>query len=83
MASSNKAQDPAAAALLAIEEALNLRAASESAEPGEGPANPAPQRGQAEGAFAGRPRNARLRVPRLRGVRATHAAAGANADGDR
>src|ERR1700736_2740162 len=38
MASSNKAQDPAAAALLAIEEALNLGAASQSAGPAE--ANP-------------------------------------------
>ncbi|MGH6853634.1 MAG: hypothetical protein ACREDJ_10670, partial [Methylocella sp.] len=33
MASSNKAQDPAAAALLAIEEALNLPAAGPSAGP--------------------------------------------------
>ena len=40
MASSNKAHDPAAAALLAIEEALNLHAAGEGAEPGEAPANP-------------------------------------------
>ncbi|MGH6800530.1 MAG: apolipoprotein acyltransferase, partial [Methylocella sp.] len=38
MASSNKAQDPAAAALLAIEEALNLRPAGSSAAPAE--ANP-------------------------------------------
>ncbi|MGA9726614.1 MAG: hypothetical protein WBQ84_04040, partial [Methylocella sp.] len=38
MASSNKAQDPAAAALLAIEEALNLGAAGQSAVPAE--ANP-------------------------------------------
>jgi len=38
MASSNKAQDPAAAALLAIEEALNLRAAGQGAGPAE--ANP-------------------------------------------
>ncbi|MGH6813413.1 MAG: apolipoprotein acyltransferase, partial [Methylocella sp.] len=38
MASSNKAQDPAAAALLAIEEALNLRAAGQGARPAE--ANP-------------------------------------------
>src|SRR3984893_1151090 len=38
MASSNKVQDPAAAALLAIEEALNLRAAGQSAGPAE--ANP-------------------------------------------
>ncbi|MGH6823787.1 MAG: apolipoprotein acyltransferase, partial [Methylocella sp.] len=38
MASSNKAQDPAAAALLAIEEALNLRAAGQSA--GQAEANP-------------------------------------------
>ncbi len=38
MASSNKAQDPAAAALLAIEEALNLGAAGQSAGPAE--ANP-------------------------------------------
>ena len=35
MASSNKAQDPAAAALLAIEEALNLRAAGQGAGPAE------------------------------------------------
>ena len=40
MASSNKAHDPAAAALLAIEEALNLHATGEGAEPGEAPANP-------------------------------------------
>ncbi|MFZ3328929.1 MAG: hypothetical protein WA231_25015, partial [Methylocella sp.] len=38
MASSKKAQDPAAAALLAIEEALNLPAAGQSAGPAE--ANP-------------------------------------------
>ena len=38
MASSKKAQDPAAAALLAIEEALNLGAAGQSAGPAE--ANP-------------------------------------------
>ena len=38
MASSNKAQDPAAAALLAIEEALNLGAAGQSA--GTAEANP-------------------------------------------
>ncbi|MCI0465711.1 MAG: apolipoprotein A1/A4/E family protein, partial [Beijerinckiaceae bacterium] len=35
MSSLNKAQDPAAAALLAIEEALNLRAAGENAKPAE------------------------------------------------
>ncbi|HUB64111.1 MAG TPA: apolipoprotein acyltransferase, partial [Methylocella sp.] len=40
MASSNKAQDPAAAALLAIEEALNLRAAGQNDEAGEAPATP-------------------------------------------
>ena len=38
MATSNKAQDPAAAALLAIEEALNLGAAGQGAGPAE--ANP-------------------------------------------
>jgi hypothetical protein len=38
MASSNKAQDPTAAALLAIEEVLNLRAAGQGAGPAE--ANP-------------------------------------------
>ena len=41
MASSNKAQDPAAAALLAIEEALNLRADGQSTQPDETSAKPA------------------------------------------
>ena len=40
MASSNKAQDPAAAALLAIEEALNLRAVDQGAGPGEASGKP-------------------------------------------
>ncbi|HZM07487.1 MAG TPA: hypothetical protein VFC11_03420, partial [Methylocella sp.] len=41
MASSNKAQDPAAAALLAIEEALNLRADGQSTQPDETSEKPA------------------------------------------
>src|ERR1019366_7231894 len=40
MASSNKAQDPAAAALLAIEEALNLRVPDQAAGPGDASARP-------------------------------------------
>ena len=83
MASSNKAHDPAAAALLAIEEALNLHAAGEGAEPGEAPANPigATSADKTKGRVPG-DRETSAPLPETSRRARTHADAGAIADGD-